>query len=103
MKKAVLAFLAAVVAWTLIVSLLNRGLRVVLAGYAAAEPQLAFTLPMMAGRLTIAAITSFVSGAIIGAIAPAAAARRGFSRSCCSRSSCRCMCVCGIDSPCGTT
>lgn len=71
MKKTVLAFIAGLIAWILVVSLLNRGLRSFVDGYAAAEPQMAFTLGMMVSRLTIGAVTSLITGAIMGAIAPA--------------------------------
>jgi hypothetical protein len=69
MKRAILAFLAGFVAWVLVVSVLDRGLRLALVGYAAAEPKLTFTLGMMAARLTIGALTSIVAGAVIGWIA----------------------------------
>jgi hypothetical protein len=36
--------------WVPVASLLKRGLRLVLGGYAAAEPQMAFTRVMMGGR-----------------------------------------------------
>jgi hypothetical protein len=71
MKRPILAFVAALVAWLLVVTVLNRGLRIGLDGYAAAEPQLSFTLSMMVARLVIAAIASLVAGAVAGRIAPA--------------------------------
>jgi len=46
-------------------------LRLALAGYAAAEPKLTFTLGMMWARLLMAAVTSLIAGAVLGAIAPA--------------------------------
>ena len=70
MKRSIVAFIIGLLAWILIVSLLDRALRVLIVGYAAAEPSLAFTLPMMAARLTIAAVTSLIAGAIVAAIAP---------------------------------
>ena len=51
MKRSILAFVAAFVAWLLVVTVLNRGLRIGLEGYAAAEPQMSFTLTMMVARL----------------------------------------------------
>jgi hypothetical protein len=72
MKRAILAFIAGVVTWTLVVSVLNRGLRIGLEGYAAAEPKLTFTLGMMAARLTMAALTSVITGIVVGWIAPSA-------------------------------
>ena len=70
MKKSVIAFFAGLLAWILIVSLVDRSLRVLIDGYAAAEPKLSFTLPMMLARLAMAAVTSLLAGAIVGAIAP---------------------------------
>jgi hypothetical protein len=69
MKRPILAFLAGLATWVLVVSLLNRGLRVSLEGYAVAEPRMTFTLGMQAARLAIAAITSLVAGAVAGWIA----------------------------------
>jgi len=54
MKRAILAFLAGLVTWLLVVSVLDRGLRIVLPGYAVAEPKMTFTVGMMASRLAIA-------------------------------------------------
>lgn len=71
MKRSVLAFCAGLLAWVLVVSLIDRLLRVVLPGYEAAEPRLLFTLPMMIARLSMAAVTSLIAGAVIGWVAPA--------------------------------
>jgi len=73
MKRSIPAFVAALVAWLLIASLLDRVLRLTLNGYAAAEPSMAFTVPMMAARLVIAAISSVAAGAVAGSIAPRSA------------------------------
>lgn len=70
MKRSILAVIAGLVVWILVASVLNRGLRLLLAGYAAAEPNMAFTLPMMAGRLTLAVLASLAAGAVAGAVAP---------------------------------
>jgi hypothetical protein len=70
MKRAILAFLAGLVTWLLVVSVLDRGLRSALAGYAVAEPKMTFTLGMMAARLTIAAVSSVIAGAVAGWISP---------------------------------
>jgi hypothetical protein len=64
-------FAAGLVTWLVVVSVLDRGLRAAIAGYAAAEPTLHFTVGMMAARLTIAAVTSLLAGAVIGWLAPA--------------------------------
>jgi len=65
-KRLILAIVAGIVAWIIGVSLLDRGLRLTLPGYAAAEPEMTFTLPMMAARLTIGALASLIAGAISG-------------------------------------
>ncbi|HUJ52110.1 MAG TPA: hypothetical protein VLX08_01020 [Steroidobacteraceae bacterium] len=70
MKRSIVAFVVALFAWVLIVSLLDRGLRLTLNGYAAAEPAMHFTVAMMAARLVIAAVTSLLAGAVAGWIAP---------------------------------
>jgi hypothetical protein len=71
MKRTIVSVVAGLIAWTLIVSLLNRGVRLALPGYTEAEPELAFTLAMKIARLSIAVITSVATGAIVRAIAPA--------------------------------
>ena len=71
MKRAVIAFIVGLLSWGAVVSLINGLLRLSLAGYAAAEPKLTFTLGMMTARLAMAAVTSLIAGAVIGAIAPA--------------------------------
>lgn len=69
MKRSVLALLAGLALWVLMVSLLNRGLRVGIIGYAAAEPTMSFTLGMKVGRLLIGAVASLAAGAATGMIA----------------------------------
>ena len=71
MKRSIVACAAGLVVWILLVSILNRLLRLFLAGYAAAEPAMNFTLGMMVARLAIAAVTSVVAGAVVARIAPA--------------------------------
>jgi len=73
MKRAILAFIAGLLVWVLVVSVLNRGLRVFFPGYAAAEPTMAFTVGMLAARLLIGVVTSVIAGAVTAAIAPASA------------------------------
>ncbi len=73
MKRAIVAFLVGLVTWVVVVSLLNRGLRVTIEGYAAAEPKMIFTLGMQVARLTIAAITSLIAGVVVGWIARSSA------------------------------
>jgi peptidoglycan/LPS O-acetylase OafA/YrhL len=69
MKRSVLALLVGLGLWVLVVSLLNRGLRVGFTGYAAAEPTMSFTLGMKVGRLIIGAVASLAAGAATGMMA----------------------------------
>lgn len=70
MKRPILAFAAGLALWLLVISVLNRGLRIFVMGYAAAEPTFSFTLGMLALRLVIAALTSLIAGAVAAWIAP---------------------------------
>jgi hypothetical protein len=70
MLRAVLAFIVGLAVWVLVASLLNRGLRLALEGYAAAEPQMTFTHGMMAARLALGAVASLAAGAVARAVAP---------------------------------
>jgi hypothetical protein len=71
MKRAVLAFAAGLVVWVVAISVLNRGLRLFVSGYAVAEPTFSFTLGMLSLRLAIAALASLLAGAVAAWIAPA--------------------------------
>ena len=71
MWRTLLAVICGLVAWAVVVTLINLGLRLALPGYTAAEPLLAFTLGMMIARLAMAAITSVAAGAVTRSIAPA--------------------------------
>jgi hypothetical protein len=62
---------AGLVAWAVIATVFNFGLRELLPGYHAAEPTLQFSLAMKVGRLAIAAFASIGAGAIVRAVAPA--------------------------------
>lgn len=70
MWRTVVGILAGLVAWVLVVTMLNWGLRFWLAGYTQAEPAMLFTLGMKIARLSIAALTSIIAGALVRAIAP---------------------------------
>jgi hypothetical protein len=70
MKLSILAFIVGLAAWVLVASLLNRGLRLGLQGYAAAEPGMTFTHGMMAARLVLGAVASLAAGAAARAVAP---------------------------------
>jgi hypothetical protein len=68
MKKSILAVIVGLVVWVVVVSLLNRGLRIGLPGYASAEPAMNFTLGMKLARLIIGALSSIAAGAVTGII-----------------------------------
>ena len=70
MKRPILAFAVGLVLWVVVISLLNRGLRLLVTGYGAAEATFSFTLGMLFLRLVIAALTSVIAGAVAGWIAP---------------------------------
>jgi hypothetical protein len=70
MLRNVAGIVAALVAWVLIVTVLNFGLRLWLPGYVEAEPGMGFTLSMKIARLGIAALTSIAAGALVHGIAP---------------------------------
>ena len=62
---------AGLVAWAVIATVLNFGLRIAIPGYVEAEPILAFSLVMKIARLTLAAIASIGAGAVVRAVSPA--------------------------------
>jgi len=70
MWRMVASIVAGLVAWVVIVTILNFGLRAAIPGYHAAEATLQFTLAMKVGRLIEAALTSLAAGAVIGWIDP---------------------------------
>ena len=70
MWRAVGSIVAGLVAWAVVVTLLNFGLRAAIPGYHAAEATLQFTMAMKIGRLAEAALTSVAAGAVVGMIAP---------------------------------
>jgi len=70
MWRAVGSIVAGLVAWAVIATLLNFGLRLGIPGYVEAEPVLAFTLTMKIGRLLLAAIASIGAGAVVRAVSP---------------------------------
>jgi hypothetical protein len=74
MKRSILAFIVGLAVWVLVVSILNRGLRLAIQGYAAAEPQMTFSLGMMAARLGLAALASLSAGAAARSVAPSSRA-----------------------------
>jgi hypothetical protein len=71
MRRIIAGIIAGLVAWVLIVTVLNFGLRLWLPGYVQAEPTMVFTLGMKIARLSIAVVTSLAAGALVRAIVPA--------------------------------
>ena len=71
MWRAVAAIVAGLVAWAVVVTILNFGLRAAIPGYHEAEATLQFTMAMKIGRLTEAALASLAAGAVVALIAPA--------------------------------
>jgi len=70
MKRSILACLAGLLAWLVVVTVINRVLRVSLPDYTAAEHTLQFTLGMKWARLLMAIVTSLVAGAVTAWISP---------------------------------
>ena len=66
MKRTILACLAGLLTWVVVVTVINRVLRLSLPNYTAAEQTLQFTLGMKWARLLMAIVTSVVTGAITG-------------------------------------
>ena len=71
MWRTIGGIVAGIIAWALVVTVLNFGLRWWLPGYVQVEHAMLFTLPMKIARLLMAAVTSLVAGAVIRAAAPA--------------------------------
>src|SRR5215467_14859029 len=69
MKRFILACLAGLLTWAVVVTLINRVLRLSLPDYTAAEHTLQFTLGMKWARLLMAIVTSVAAGAVTGGIA----------------------------------
>ena len=70
MKRSVLACLAGLLTWVVVVRVINRMLRLSLPDYTAAEHTLQFTLAMKWARLIMAIVTSVVAGAVTTWISP---------------------------------
>ena len=70
MKRSILACLAGLLAWIVVVTVINRALRLSLPNYTAAEQTLQFTLGMKWARLLMAIVTSLVAGAVTSWISP---------------------------------
>ena len=70
MKRSILACLAGLLTWIVVVTVINRVLRLSLPNYTAAEQTLQFTLGVKWARLLMAIVTSLVAGAITRWISP---------------------------------
>jgi hypothetical protein len=70
MKRSILACLAGLLTWAVVVTVINRVLRLSLPNYTAAEHTLEFTLAMKWARLLMAIATSMVAGAVTRWISP---------------------------------
>ena len=70
MWRTIASIICGLVAWAVVVILLNFGLRAAIPGYHAAEATLQFTLAMKWGRLIEAALASLAAGAVVAWIAP---------------------------------
>jgi len=66
MKRSFLACLAGLLTWIVVVTVINRVLRLSLPNYTAAEHTLQFTLGMKWARLLMAIVTSVGAGAMTG-------------------------------------
>jgi hypothetical protein len=63
MLRKIGAVVAALIAWTVVVTILNFGLRYGFPGYAAVEKAMTFTFGMMAARLAISFVATLSAGA----------------------------------------
>ena len=68
MMRSTIAVVIGVVTWVLAATVCNWALRAGLYGYAAAEPAMAFTLPMLIGRLAVGLVASLAAGVACGAV-----------------------------------
>jgi drug/metabolite transporter (DMT)-like permease len=70
MKRSILACLAGLLTWAVVVTVINRVLRLSLPNYTSAEHTLQFTLGMKWARLLMAIVTSLVAGAVTHCVSP---------------------------------
>ena len=66
MKRSIVACLAGLLTWIVVVTVINRVLRLSLPNYTADEQTLQFTLGMKWARLLMAIVTSVVAGVVTG-------------------------------------
>ncbi|WP_158820511.1 hypothetical protein [Granulicella sp. S156] len=70
MKRSFVACIAGLLTWIVVVTVINRVLRLTLSGYTAAEQTLVFTLLMKWARLLMAIATSLAAGAVTRWVSP---------------------------------
>jgi hypothetical protein len=70
MKRSILACFAGLLTWMVVVTVINRVLRLSISNYTAAEQTLQFTLSMKWARLLMAIVTSLVAGAVTRWVSP---------------------------------
>jgi len=66
MKRSILGCVAGLVTWIVVVTVINRMLRLSIPNYTAAEHTLQFTLAMKWARLLMAIVTSVAAGVVTG-------------------------------------
>ena len=71
MKRSIFACFVGLLTWMVVVTVINRVLRLSLPNYTAAEHTLQFTLEMKVARLAMAIVTTLAAGAVTRWIAPA--------------------------------
>jgi hypothetical protein len=76
MKRTLLACLAGLLTWMVVVTVIDRVLRLSIPEYTTAEHTLEFTLVMKWARLVMAIVTSLAAGAVTRWIAPLGASGR---------------------------
>ncbi len=76
MKRTLLACFAGLLTWMVVVTVIDRVLRLSIPEYTTAEHTLQFTLVMKWARLVMAIVTSLAAGAVTRWIAPLGAAGR---------------------------
>ena len=103
MIRTIVAVLSGLVTWFVVATLINFLIRAMVAGYAAAEPTMAFTLQMMIARLSAGWCPHWPPGSRVrwwrvAMVLPSTSSAR-FSFCC----FCRCISSYGTFSPCGIT
>jgi hypothetical protein len=68
MKRSILGCVAGLVTWIVVVTVINRMLRLSIPNYTAAEHTLQFTLAMKWARLLMAIMTSVVAGIVTASV-----------------------------------